>query len=46
MSEDVGDWKYRRYTCASGHKFATAEQVYKAVQGRKPKLKPMEVEDD
>jgi len=46
VSEDIGDWKYRRYTCASGHKFSTAEQVYKAVQNRKPKFAPMEVEDD
>ena len=36
VSDDKRDWKYRRYHCAGGHTFSTAERVYKPVQGRKP----------
>lgn len=36
--DDGRNWKYRRYYCAGGHTFSTAEQVYEAIRGRKPDL--------
>lgn len=41
-----GTWKYRRYECSSEHKFSTAEQVYKPVQGRQPKFVQEGFKDD
>lgn len=46
LAEDDSYWKYRRYECASGHRFSTAEQVYEPVQGRKLKLSEERLPDD
>ena len=37
-TSDEGTWKYRRYECAGGHKFSTAEHVYQPVRGHKKNL--------